>query len=340
MNSSTSQPDLDKTNFSGLRVLVTGGLGFIGSNVSLECARRGAEVTIYDNLDPNSGGNIHNIDGHEGSVCYHPGDIGDLDSIAEIIRDKDVVINCAASTSHPFSMEDPWLNSDVNSRGAINLLESVRRYNHGVKIVHIGTTTQLGSLRYRPADELHPEFPLDVYSANKMVSEKYVLLYANTYDLNATVLRLPNIYGCRAAIHSPAFTFVNFFIGRGLRGQSIPVFAPGNQLRNLLHVDDVVHAIAKSIISEGLGNQTFHVCGDEHLSVHKIAEIVADHFNVDLDLLTWPIERKKIDVGDAVFSSDKCRKISGWVPEKFLASALPDIQRFYELRLAQYFPKD
>jgi len=236
-------------------------------------------------------------------------------------------------------MQDPWLNSDVNSRGAINLLEAVKRCSSSAKVVHIGTTTQLGSLNSWPADELHPEFPLDVYSANKMVSEKYVLLYANTYDLDATVLRLPNIYGRRAAIHSPAFTFVNFFIGRGLLKQPIPVFAPGDQLRNLLHVDDVVEAIMTLIRSGDFAKRTFHVCGDEHLSVRQIAEIIAEHFDVAVEMLEWPEERKRIDVGDAVFSSKKFRDTYGWRPEKSFAHALSEIDAFYTARLAQYIPE-
>ena len=134
-------------------------------------------------------------------------DILNFDRLTECVVNKDILFNCAASTSHPFSMKEPWLNLDANSRGVINLLEACRRFNPDIKFVHLGTTTQLGCLHYQPADEHHPEFPTDIYSANKSASEKYVLIYARAHGIRATVIRLPNVYGPRAAIHSSEFTF-------------------------------------------------------------------------------------------------------------------------------------
>ncbi|MDY6861825.1 MAG: GDP-mannose 4,6-dehydratase, partial [Thermodesulfobacteriota bacterium] len=162
----TKLPDL-----SGKKILITGGLGFIGSNIAHKCVELGGKVTIYDCLDPRSGGNLYNIHDIKEyiEICYH--DILNFDRVSQYIVNKDIIINCAASTSHPFSMREPWIDLDVNSRGVINLLEAVRRFNKDVKFIHLGTSTQLGKLKYQPADERHPEFPLDIYSANKCVSE-------------------------------------------------------------------------------------------------------------------------------------------------------------------------
>ena len=132
------------SNLNGARILITGGLGFIGSNIALACVQHGAIVTVYDNLDPHSGGNLHNIVDIRDVIRHQTGSISDFGTISAAVQNQDVVINCAASTSHPFSMEDPWLNSDANSRGAINLLEAIKRFNRDVRIIHIGTTTQLG----------------------------------------------------------------------------------------------------------------------------------------------------------------------------------------------------
>ena len=325
-------------NLNGTRILVTGGLGFIGSNIALACVQHGAIVTIYDNLDPHSGGNLHNIAEIRDVIRHQMGSISDFETISTAVQNQDIVINCAASTSHPFSMEDPWLNSDVNSRGAINLLEAVKRFNRDARIIHIGTTTQLGPLHYRPADELHPEFPLDVYSANKMVSEKYVLLYANTYDLDAIVLRLPNVYGPRAAIHSPAFTFINYFIGQGLQGMPVPVFSPGHQLRNLLYVGDAVTAILLAMKKDALSVGTYNVCGNQHLSVRDIGQKIGDYFGCGVKLLDWPDGRKSIDVGDAVFSSQKFNCATGWIPVVELEQALPEIETFFRASFDKYLP--
>jgi len=145
------------------RVLITGGLGFIGSNLAHRCLKQGAKVTIYDNLDPRSGGNLYNIQDIADRVELRCGDILNFDLLVESVRSQDLIFNCAASTSHPFSMREPWIDLDVNSRAVVNLMEAVRRFNRHVRIVHVGTSTQLGRLHYQPADENHPEFPTDIY---------------------------------------------------------------------------------------------------------------------------------------------------------------------------------
>ena len=167
MSATSGLPSLE-----GQKILITGGLGFIGSNLAHKCLELGAEVTIYDSLDPRSGGNLYNINDIQDhiEVCYH--DILNFDQLSQEISRKDIVFNCAASTSHPYSMREPWIDLDVNSKGVINILEAIRRFNRDAKFVHNGTSTQLGKLHYQPADENHPEFPTDIYSANKMVSEK------------------------------------------------------------------------------------------------------------------------------------------------------------------------
>ncbi|MFH1305308.1 MAG: aminotransferase class I/II-fold pyridoxal phosphate-dependent enzyme, partial [Candidatus Omnitrophota bacterium] len=177
-------------SLKGQRVLITGGLGFIGSNLVHKCLELGAKVTIYDNMAPNSGGNRYNIHAIQDSVTLYEHDICDFDQVSRHVIDKDVIFNCAALISHPLSMKEPWIDLDVNSRSVLNLLEAARRLNKNVKFIQLSTTTQLGKLEYSPADEKHPEFPIDIYSANKTVSEKYVLIYANAYGMRAAVIRL------------------------------------------------------------------------------------------------------------------------------------------------------
>ena len=325
------------SDLKGKKILITGGLGFMGSNLSHKCLELGARVTVFDCLDPRSGGSLHNIEDIKGDIelCFH--DILNFDQIAEHIVGHDVLFNCAASTSHSFSMREPWLDLDVNSRGMINLLEAVRRFNPDIKVVHIGTSTQLGKLHYQPADELHPEFPTDIYSANKSVSEKYALIYAKAYNLNLCVIRLANVFGPRAAIHSPEFTFNNFFIGLALQNKAITVFGEGQQLRNVLFVDDAVSALILASQHNGGKGQAFFAVSDNHYSVAQIAEETIRHIGSgSVNFIDWPKGRKVIDVGDAVISNKKIKDYFNWAPKYNLEAGFIKTKEYYETCLEKY----
>lgn len=325
-------PDL-----KGQKVLITGGLGFIGSNLAHRCLELGAEVTIYDNLDSNTGGNLYNVHDVRDAVelCYY--DILDYDRLVEHVVGKDIVFNCAASTSHPFSMREPWLDLEANGRGVINLLEALRRFNADAKLVHIGTSTQLGKLQYQPADENHPEFPLDIYSANKGVSEKYVLIYARAYKMRAAVIRLSNVYGPRASIHSPDFTFNNYFIGLALQGRAISVFGDGRQKRNVVYVEDVVDALMIAASSADSDGETFFAVGDEHFSLAQIAELTVKIIGRgSVSFVDWPRERKSTEVGDAVLSNQKIKQRLGWTPKVDLQTGLSRTRDYYSGCLEKY----
>lgn len=317
-------------------ILITGGLGFIGSNLAKRCLELGMDVTIYDNVDKNSGGNLFNIEPFKKDVELIIGDIINYEHLIQVVVDKDIIINCAASTSHPYSMREPWFNMDVNSRGVLNILEIITRVNRDVKFVHIGTTTQLGPLKYQPADENHPEFPTDVYSANKTVSEKYVLIYAKAYSLNATVIRLPNVYGPRAAIHSPEFTFNNYFIGLSLQNKSITVYEPGTQLRNLLYVDDAVDALIASVRSDISVRETFFAVGDQHYGVKEIAEKTCEIMGGDVHMIEWPRDRAAIEIGDAVISNEKIKEKLDWSPRTSVEDGLIKTREYFNSCLSKY----
>jgi len=325
-------PDL-----TGKKVLITGGLGFIGSNLAHKCVKLGAEVTIFDCLDPRSGGNLYNVQGIIESLelSYH--NILDFDQVSQVIPGKDIIFNCASSTSHSFSMREPWIDTDVNSKGVINLLEAVRRFNPTVKFIHLGTSTQLGKLQYQPADEKHPEFPADIYSANKSVSEKYALIYSKAFNICSAVVRLSNVFGPRASIHSSEFTFNNYFIGLALQGKSITVYGDGAQMRNVLYVDDAVSALLLTAQSDEANGEVFFAVGDEHFSVAEIAQVTVKHMGLGkAEFVDWPKGKKAIDVGDAVLSNKKIKKILGWAPVNNLEPGLVQTKAYYENCLDQY----
>ena len=321
------------------KVLITGGLGFIGSNLAHACVKLGAKVTIFDYLDPRSGGNIYNIEGIGDSVEMAFHDILNFDQVSQFITDKDIIFNCASSTSHSFSMREPWIDLDVNSKGVINLLEAVRRFNPDVRFIHIGTSTQLGKLQYQPSDENHPEFPTDIYSANKSVSEKYVLIYCRAHRLRGTVVRLSNVFGPRASIHSSEFTFNNFFIGLALQNKNITVFGQGAQIRNVTYVDDAVSALILASQTDKTESEVIFAVSDEHLSIAEIAKLTVEHIGSGrVTCVDWPLGRKNIDIGDAIISNQKIKKLLDWEPQFDIRAGLDLTKIYYQPCLEKYFP--
>jgi len=323
-------------SLAGKRVLITGGLGFIGSNLAHECLALGAKVTIYDCLDPHSGGNIRNVREIEDSVEIVLNDIRNLDGICACIRNKEILFNCAAFTSHPNSMKEPFLDIDVNCKGVINILEAARRFNPDVKIVHVGTSTQVGRMHGEQIDEFHPEFPVDIYSANKSASEKYVLIYGQAYRMQTSVVRLANVFGPRSNIKSSDFGFMNYFIGLALQNKTINVFGNGSQLRNISFVDDCVRALILAAISEKANGQVFFAASDSQCSVAEVAQQITHVIGGRLAFQEWPHDRKVIEIGDAVISSNRIREVLNWKTESGLESGLRRTKEYFEPRLDYY----
>jgi len=288
-------------------------------------------------LDPSSGGRLFNIDSVKDRVELVIGDIVSFEDLMRVVIDKEIIINCAASTSHGLSMSEPWLNLEVNSRGVINLLEAIKRVNSEVAFVHVGTTTQIGPLHYQPADELHPEFPTEMYSANKVVAEKYVLLYSKVYGINASVVRLPNTYGPRAAIDNPSLTFNNFFIGLALKNEAITVYEPGNQLRNILFVDDVVDALITVARSNKSCGEVFFAASDRHYSVKEVAQITCRVIGGRVQMCSWPKEQEVLEIGDVVISGAKIKDQLGWIPKVDLNEGLNMTKRYFLDKMEYYF---
>jgi UDP-glucose 4-epimerase len=323
-------------DLAGKRVLVTGGLGFIGSNLAHRSVELGADVTIYDCLDPKSGGNMGNVADIQDDVEIVLNDIRNFEGISPCVREADVVFNCAAYTSHPSSMRDPLNDIDVNCKGVIHVLEAARRFNPDARIVHVGTSTQIGRMHYSPIDEHHPEFPVDIYSANKLASEKYVLVYASAYGLPATVVRLANNYGPRSNIKSPDFGFINYFIGLALQGKDISVFGEGKQLRTMTYVDDSVDALVLAATGKAKG-ETLFACDERRYTVRELADAIVRVIGKGrVRTVEWPRDREAIEIGDAVITSRKIHDALGWAPRVELEEGLARARDYFGPRLSHY----
>jgi UDP-glucose 4-epimerase len=318
------------------RVLITGGLGFIGSNLAQKCLELGAHVTIYDCLDPRSGGNMYNIHDIKEHVQIILNDIRNFEGMSASIVNHDIVFNCAAYTSHPNSMKEPYIDIDVNCKGVINLLEVARRFKPDIKIVHIGTSTQIGKLHYSPIDENHPEFPVDLYSANKSASEKYVLIYGRAYKMRTTVVRLANIFGPRSNIKTPDFGFINYFIGLALQGKDITVFGKGEQLRNISFVHDCVDALIHASKNDKSNGEVFFAVSDKQYAISEIAQEINKNIGGTVKFIEWPKEREAIEIGDAIISNKKIKDVLKWTPSHDLAAGLIKTREYFKSCLDIY----
>jgi UDP-glucose 4-epimerase len=321
----------------GQNILITGGLGFIGSTVAHRAVELGANVTIYDALLPQYGGNLANIREIEDKVVNVKGDIRDFDLLKEYVKDQDIIFNCAAQVSHIDSMSDPYTDIDINCRGTINLLEAAHRFNDDVKIIYTGTRSQVGKMEYSPIDEKHPEFPTDIYSANKSVAEKYHLIYYTAYGIPTTSLRISNAYGSRAQIKQKGYGIINYLIRMALLNEVITVYEPGTQTRDCIYVDDVINSMMLAAQSDKAVGEVFFVgSGKDIMFIDLVRLIIEIAGSGKWKFVSWPSERKSIEVGDISLNIEKINRLLGWRPKTSLEEGLQKTIEFYRDSIKDY----
>jgi UDP-glucose 4-epimerase len=321
---------------SGATVLITGGSGFIGCNIAHRCVADGARVRVLDCHLPGSGANPANLADIHDQVEFVEGDVRDAELVVRAVAGADVIFHGAAMTSHTRSTEDPLTTLDINARGTINVLEAARLSPSDPKLIHLGTTTQSGPMVREPVDELHPEFPRDMYSATMVGSEKFVLIYAQVHGLRATVVRLCNTYGPRAAIHSADLGFVNYFIGLGLQRKTLTIYGAGEQLRTLLYVDDAVEALILAALNPATDGDVYLASSDRAFTVNEISQAIVRNIGGEISSVPWPKERESIEVGNAVIDDAKIRATLGWQPKVDLPSGLHRTHDYFASRLEAY----
>jgi UDP-glucose 4-epimerase len=328
--------DLDSF-FVRRRVLITGGLGFIGSNLAKRLCKMGAMVTLVDSLIPEYGGNPRNIAEFRDKLCVNIADVRDEHSMKHLVQGQDVLFNLAGQTSHLDSMENPFTDLEINCRSQLSILEACRQKNSGIRIVFASTRQIYGKPQYLPADERHPLSPVDVNGINKIAGEMYHLLYANVYGIPATSLRLTNTYGPRMRVKDARQTFLGLWIRLLLENKPISVFGDGQQLRDFTYVDDAVEAFLLAATTSDTVGRAFNIGSDERTNLRALAELlVACNGGGNHEFIPFPPDRKAIDIGDYYADDSLFRKVTGWKPRVGLKRGLGETLAFYRRELSHY----
>jgi UDP-glucose 4-epimerase len=322
--------------FARRRVLITGGLGFIGSNLARSLVQAGAKVTLVDSLIPEYGGNPRNIEGLESRLTVNLSDVRDPHSLPVFIEKQDYLFNLAGQTSHMDSMSDPMTDLEINARAQLSILEACRLHNPDIRIVFASTRQIYGRPQYLPVDEKHPLNPVDVNGINKLAGENYHLLYSRVYGIRSTVLRLTNTIGPRMRVKDARQTFVGVWISRLLQGRPFEVWG-GEQLRDFTYVDDAVEALALCATRKEAEGAVYNLGGPPPVSLKQLAGLLVElHGSGRFKVREFPADRRKIDIGDYYSDYSLIRDSLGWKPRTGLRTALEKTLRFYTRELKHY----
>lgn len=316
--------------FSGKRILITGGIGFIGSNLAQSLVSQGASVTLVDSLIPEYGGNIWNIEPIKEALQVNISDVRDEHSMKYLVRGQDYLFNLAGQTSHLDSMQNPYPDLEINARAQLSILEACRHHNPNIKLVFASTRQLYGAPKYLPVDEEHPLHPVDVNGINKLAGEWYHLVYTNVYGIRSVVLRLTNTYGPRMRVKDARQTFLGIWVRRIVESKPFQVFGDGLQLRDYNYVDDVVDALLACAQAPEADGEIFNLGASPPVSLIETADTLLRAAGAgSYEMVPFPPERKVIDIGDYYADYGKIKRMIGWEPKVGLEEGLARTVAYY-----------
>jgi UDP-glucose 4-epimerase len=329
-------PDLQ--DFQGQPVLITGGLGFIGSNLARRLADLGAQVTALDSLIPEYGGNLFNLDQYTDRVRVNIGDMRDEHGINYLVQGQAYIFNLAGQVSHTDSMRDPYTDLEINCRSQLYLLEACRKHNPQARIIHCSTRQIYGRPEYLPVDEHHPLAPTDLNGVHKLAGEWYHRLYHRAHGLHTTSLRLTNTYGPRMRVVDGRQTFLGLWLRLVIEGRELLVFGDGSQKRDFNYVDDAVQALLFAAVSPQAEGQVFNLGGDEFIALLDLARLLVELTGGgSFRLEPFPADRRAIDIGDYHGDYKAIRAALGWQPALALRAGLARTLDYYRAHREHYW---
>jgi len=316
--------------FKNKKILITGGLGFIGSTLAHRLVKTEADIYLIDSLIPEYGGNNFNINGIESKVKVNIADVRDKHSMDYLVKDKDIIFNLAGTLSHIDSMNDPFTDLEINCMSQLSILESCRKNNRDVKIIFAGTRGQYGKADHLPVDEKHLMHPTDVNGINNIAGESYHILYNNIYGIRAVSLRLTNTYGPRHQMRHHKQGIINWFIRQLIEEQTIKLYGDGKQIRDINYVDDVVEALLLVACNEKASGEVFNLGGIPKNLIDLIEAMIDVYGKGNYELIPFKDDLKKIEIGDYIANYEKIKNTAGWQPKISLEEGLRSSFDYYE----------
>jgi UDP-glucose 4-epimerase len=301
-------------NYDGKRVLVTGGLGFIGSNLAVRLAREGAQVTVIDSVARGCGANWHNLEPLSAQINVINDDIGTLFAHKNVVEGTAVVFNMAGEISHINSMRDPVRDLELNTLSQLRFLLALREICPGVRVVYASTRQVYGVPQYLPITEAHPINPIDFNGIHKHAAASYHRLLTASREIDASILRLTNAYGPRMALNIPEQGVLGHFFRHALLGEDIEVFGDGRQLRDPVYVDDITEVCLLAGGQNGLAKTSMNVGGLAALPLAEMARILAAEGGGQVRFRPFPEGHKSIDIGSFSTDNSLIRDALGWQP--------------------------
>jgi UDP-glucose 4-epimerase len=323
--------------YRGRKVMITGGLGFIGSNLARQLVELGADVLLVDSLIPDYGGNLFNIDGIADRVRVNIADIRQQATMNYLVRDRAVIFNLAGQVSHIDSMRDPYTDLEINCRSQLTILEACRYNNPGVKVVFASTRQIYGRPTSLPVDESHLVRPTDVNGINKAAGEYYHLVYNNVFGVSACSLRLTNVYGPRQLVKHNRQGFIAWFIRLAVDNKTIQIYGDGSQVRDFVYVDDAADAFLRAGASRSCDGEVFNVGGDRPISLRELTALLIEVAGSGrVEHVEWPVEKRPIDIGSFYADSTKFIGATGWRQHTAIGDGLRQTVAFYREHLKHY----
>jgi UDP-glucose 4-epimerase len=317
--------------FSGKNILITGGLGFIGSSLAISLAKQGAHITIVDTMTPNQGGNVFNIDPIKGSVAVDYSDIRDTFAINQLVKDKEYIFHLARQTDHILSLTDPFPDIDINVRGTAILLEACKKYNPTARFIYAGTRGQYGKAVKLPVSETAPTNPRGIYEVTNLTAEKMVQVYNDVHGIRSVMLRLTNIYGPRSQMKHNHYGVVNWFIRLAMEGKTIPVYGDGKLKRDFLYIDDAVDAILRCASRKQCFGEIINIGKDTPETFLDLAQKIVQITKMGKwEYAPFSKERAAQEPGDFTSDISKIKRLTGWMPTISLVEGLKKTVGFYK----------
>ncbi len=327
--------------FQGKRALITGGMGFTGSNLAIALVDAGADVTIVDAMIPGYAGNLFNIAPVRDRVAIHLCDIRDVAAMNNLVQAQDYVFHLAGQVDHILSLTDPFPDIDINIKGTAVLMEALRWYNPRAKVIYTGTRGQYGSAVTLPVSETAPTHPKGIYEISNLTAEKIIQVYNDVHGIAAVLLRLTNIYGPRAQMKHPRYGVVNWFVRLAVDDETIQVFGDGKILRDFLYIDDAVEAILMSALEPKAIGEVLNVGIDQPYNFIELAETLIEVAGTGRwEFAAFSPERKAQEPGDFYSDISKIRRLVGWTPRTALKDGLRQTVAFYRRYKQHYWGDD